>query len=337
MYSELIHLFCQLTVPQGQRQQQHKNGVNKHGTVRGGGDGTGGTGHGGHTPSQPGHTAVTGSCPTTPSTPSAALAQPPSRNCSWKYTVAQAGPSVAPRSRASLSATTVRALPPHPLSPAAAMAATALTRPRGLAPPANIGLAPFPPRALIGCASLAYREAESDWLSGSPSEERAVTCPPGEMHAGRCSRPSHGFAFLGLAGYAQAWARQGEGATLRGANARTGCWGVPVSRIRPGLREPLPPPPQAGPSRMAAIARAQMAPAGRGQVRRPLSSRPQRQPPSVCVWAAAGPEPVFQPPVGRAHTGEREEGTRHRLGRRTGPWGAGVSARSGELNWAVRL
>ncbi|XP_010560612.1 PREDICTED: uncharacterized protein C19orf44 homolog [Haliaeetus leucocephalus] len=39
-----------------------------------------------------------------------------------------------------------------------------------------------------------------------------------------------------------------------------------------------------------------MAPAGRGQVRRPLSSRPQRQPPSVCVWAAAGPEPVFQPP-----------------------------------------
>ncbi|XP_029888713.2 uncharacterized protein C19orf44 homolog isoform X3 [Aquila chrysaetos chrysaetos] len=83
------------------------------------------------------------------------------------------------------------------------------------------------------------------------------------MHAGACSRPSHGFAFLGLAGYAQAWARQGEGGTLRGANERTGCWGVQVSGIRPGLREP--PPPPAGPSRMAAIARAQMAPAGREQ------------------------------------------------------------------------
>ncbi|XP_029888712.2 uncharacterized protein C19orf44 homolog isoform X2 [Aquila chrysaetos chrysaetos] len=85
------------------------------------------------------------------------------------------------------------------------------------------------------------------------------------MHAGACSRPSHGFAFLGLAGYAQAWARQGEGGTLRGANERTGCWGVQVSGIRPGLREP--PPPPAGPSRMAAIARAQMAPAGREQGR----------------------------------------------------------------------
>ena len=92
---------------------------------------------------QSGRYSEGGSLPTSSHTPSRyrqlphrplyppALAQPPSRNCSWKYTVARAEPSAAPRSKASLSATTAGALPRRPLGPAAAMAAiAALTRRR---------------------------------------------------------------------------------------------------------------------------------------------------------------------------------------------------------------
>ncbi|XP_068277041.1 uncharacterized protein C19orf44 homolog [Nyctibius grandis] len=78
------------------------------------------------------------------------------------------------------------------------------------------------------------------------------------------------YAFLGLAGYAQG--SPARGAALHGANDGAGCWGVAVSGMRrgagrsaPGLEEPPPPPPQGAPSRMAAMARAQRAPAGGGQ------------------------------------------------------------------------
>lgn len=50
----------------------------------------------------------------------------------------------------------------------------------------------------------------------------------------------------------------------------------------------------------------------------PASALPQRQPRSVCTWAAAGPGPAFQPRVGRARTGGWEEVARHRLGRGQG-------------------